>query len=163
MAKQTPQVLAVGDHIRLKARDNNQHQAYRSGASEVVTFHESVDGLVLSIRDVRTGQLKDKTKGALDQYVIEIVYSRTFNPRYSSLRNAARGVEDPTTTGGWRKLRAVLRKSVEEGKLYSAGSPELLADSPLTSLLDGWKVVKVWSQELESLEKPEEKEAGAEA
>ena len=55
MAKQTPQVLAVGDHIRLKARDNNQHQAYRAGASEVVTFHEPVDGLVLSIRDVRSG------------------------------------------------------------------------------------------------------------
>ncbi|MHB0938970.1 MAG: hypothetical protein ACYDCO_06075 [Armatimonadota bacterium] len=162
MAKQTPQVLAVGDHIRLKARDNNQHQAYRAGASEVVTFHEPVDGLVLSIRDVSSGQLRDKTKGALDQYVIEIVYSRTFNPRYASLRNAARGVEDPTTTGGWRKLRAVLRKSVEEGKLFSAASPEQLAAGPLANLLDGWKVVKVWSQELETLEKAEEKAAGEE-
>jgi len=159
MAKQIPQVLAVGDHMRLKARDNNQHQAYRAGASEVVTFHEPVDGLVLSIREVRSGKLKEKTRGALDQYVIEIVYSRTFNPRYASLRNAARGVEDPTTTGGWRKLRAVLRKSADEGKLYSAASPELLSDSPLTNLLDGWKVVKVWSQDLENLEKPEEKEA----
>lgn len=159
MAKKTPQVLAIGDHIRLKARDNNQYQAYRSGADATVIFHEPVDGLVLSIREVRSGKLKEKTHGALDQYVFEIVYSRTFNPRYASLRNAARGMEDPTATNGWKKLRAMLRKSAEEGKLYSAASPELLTDSPLASLLDGWEVVKLWSHEIESLEEPEEQEA----
>jgi len=159
MAKQAPQMLAVGDYIRLKKRELNSHQAYRAGVGEMSSFHEAVDGIILSIRNVHTGHLIDKTKGALDQYVVEVVYNRTFNARYASLRNAARGVEDPTTTPGWRKLRAVLRKSTEDGKLFSTASPALLTDSPLASLLDGWKIVKVWSQDLETLEKPEQEEA----
>jgi hypothetical protein len=163
MAKATPQVLAVGDYIRLKMRALNLHQAYRAGAGEAATVHESVDGIILSIRNTRTGHLLDRTKGPLDQFVIEVVHNRTFNPHYASLRNAARGVEDPTTTAGWKKLRAILRKSAEEGKLFSTASPELLTDSPLASVLDGWKVVKVWSGDIVSLEKPEEKEAVAEA
>ena len=162
MAKATPLVLAVGDHIRLKMRDLNRHQAYRAIAGET-TVHESVDGIILSIRNVSTGQLVARTKGALDQFVIEVIHNRTFNSRYASLRNAARGVEDPIATPGWKKLRAVLRKSAEESKLFSTASPELLTASPLASLLDGWKVIKVWSRDIESLEKPEEKEAAAEA
>jgi len=163
MAKATPQVLAVGDYIRLKMRDLNLHQAYRAIAGETATVHESVDGIILSIRSVSTGQLVVNTDGTLDQFVIELIHNRTFNPRYASLRNVARGVEDPITTPGWKKLRAILRKSAEEGKLFSTASPELLTNSPLASLLDGWKVIKLWSQNIESLEKPEEKEAAAEA
>jgi len=163
MAKATPRVLAVGDYIRLKMRDSNLHQAYRASAGETVTVHESVDGIILAIRSVSTGQLVARTKGALDHFVIEVVHNRTFNPRYASLRNAARGVEDPIANPGWKKLRAVVRKSAEEGKLYSTASPELLTASPLASLLDGWKVIKVWSRDIESLEKPEEKEADEEA
>lgn len=162
MAKGTPQVLAVGDYIRLKMRNHNLHQTYRAGIGETAAFHEAVDGIILSIRNVGTGHLIAKTKGALDQYVFEVVYSRTFNPRYASLRNAARGVEDPTTTSGWKRLTATLRKSAEEDKLFSTASPELLMESPLASLLDGWEVVKIWAREIESLEKPEPEKAAAE-
>jgi hypothetical protein len=156
------QILAVGDYVRLTARDGNQHTTYQAGAGEVATYREPVDGLILSIRDIHTGELVTKTEGDLDQYVVELIYNRTFNPRYASLRNAPRGVEDATATSGWKRLRATLRKSAEEGKLYSSAVPGLFTDSPLAALVDGWKIVKIWSKDIENLEKPEAGEAAAE-
>ena len=156
MARKTPQLtLTVGDHARLKTRESNQHPSYRYDAAEVATYRESVDGIILAIREVRTGKLVSSTKSALDKYVVELIYNRTFNSRLASMRNAPRGVDDPTATSGWKRLRATLRQAADKGEFYSTAMPNLLTDNPLSTLLDGWKVVKVWSREMESLEKPE--------
>ena len=159
---ETPQALAVGDYVRLKTRDGNQHISYKAGAGEVTSYREPIDGLILSIRDVKSGKLVPATERSIDQYVVELVYTRTFNTRFASLRNAPRGTDDPTSTAGWKRLRATLRKAVEEGNLYSTAVPDLLTNSPLASLLDGWKVVKIWAQEMVNLEKPATQEAHAE-
>ncbi len=153
MAERKALVLAVGDHVRLKSREGNQYQSYRTSADEVASYRESIDGVVLSIRDIKRGALVGQTKGALDQYVVEVVYTRSFNPRFASTRNAPRGVDDPTATAAWRRLRATLRKDAGDGKFYATAGPQ--ADSPLSALLDGWKVVKIWGGDVESLEKPE--------
>lgn len=156
MAKQaTMTALAVGDHVRLKARDGNQHKSFHVSKAESASFREPVDGMVLSIREVRSGKLVPATKGEFDQYIVEMIYSQTFNAKFASLRNAPRGSEDPLTTVSWRRLRAALRATIEKDELFSTAMPSLLTDSPLATLLDGWKVIKVWSTELESLEKPE--------
>lgn len=155
MAKQAPLTLAVGDHVRLRSRDGNQHQSYRTSAAEVTTYREAIDGLVLSIRDVKSGQLVAASAGDITNYVVELVYTRSFNPRFASTRNAPRGVDDPTTTGAYRKLRATLRKDAAAGTFYSTATPNLQTSGPLATLLDGWKVVKVWSDNLENLEKAE--------
>jgi len=150
----TSQILAVGDHVRLKARDGNQHASYQAGADELSSYRDPVDGLVLSIRDVQTGKLVPATDQLLDNYVVEVIYSRTFSARFASVRNAPRGTEDPTITAAWKRLNAALRKSAEEGKLYSTAMPDLFADSPLANLMDGWKVVKIWAQDMEKLGPP---------
>ena len=155
MAGKTPLVLAVGDHVRLKTRDTNQHTAYGAEAADPTMFHDAVDGIVFSIRNVKTGALVTKTTGKLTDHVFELVYIRTFSPRYASLRNAPRGADDPTMTAGWKRLRATLRKAAEEGKIFSTASNELLEGSPLAGMLDGWKVVKIWSEQIDSLEKAE--------
>lgn len=147
------QVLAVGDHARLISRDRNQHGSYKVTAAEIATSREPVDGMVLSIRDVQTGQLVARAEGNLDRYVVEVVYVNTFNPRFASTRNAPRGVENPMTTGAWKRLRATLRKAAGEEKLFSTATAQ--AGGPLAEVLDGWRVAKLWANEIESLEQPE--------
>ena len=84
------------------------------------------------------------------------MYDHTFNTRYASLRNAPRGsTESPVNMPGWKRLRAALRTAADRGQFYPTTSPTLLTDSPLAALLDGWKVVKVRSNGIVQLEKPE--------
>ena len=157
MAQQLSQgVLGIGDHVRLQSRAVNRHQSSQLAESESATVLEPVEGLVLSIRDIGSGQLVKQTDGTLENYVIEMVYDHTFNIRYASLRNAPRGsTESPVNMASWKRLRAALRAGAERGQFYSTATPTLLTDSPLMSLLDGWKVVKVRSNGFERLEKPE--------
>lgn len=156
MAQQTsPEILGVGDHVRLKSRAANQHESFRVLDTEAVTVLEPVEGLIFSIRNIKTGHLVAKAEGSLDNYVIELVFDHTFNARYASLRNAPRGSESPMSTASWKRLHAGLRSAAERGEFYSTTTPELWANSPLVALLDGWKVIKVNSQKIESLEKPE--------
>lgn len=147
--------LAIGDHIRLKARVANQHSAAAVPNNQVVPMREPVEGLVLSIREIGSGRPVKLATGNLDQYVIEMLYDRTFNPKFASLQNAPRGTEKPSLTRAFRQVRAALRAQAEKGELQSTSTDGFMADSPLAKLLDGWKVIKIWSRDMENLEKPE--------
>ncbi len=157
MAQQLSQgVLGIGDHVRLQSRAVNIHQSSQLAESESATVLEPVEGLILSIREIDSGQLVKQAEGTLENYVIEMVYDHTFNTRYASLRNAPRGsTESPVNKPGWKRLRAALRTAADRGQFYPTTAPALLSDSPLASLLDGWKVVKVRSNGFVRLEKPE--------
>jgi hypothetical protein len=141
--------LAVGDHVRLASHLANQHPSYHTSPAFLGLAHEPVDGLVLSIRDVKTGKLIAVTSGALDGHVIELVYDATFNPKVASPRNSPKGVERPTSSPVWQNLRKALRKEAGDGRLFSTAGKENL---PFARMLDGWKVVKVRSEHLVSLE-----------
>lgn len=162
MAEQTTgTVLAVGDHVRLKSRAANQHQSFQLTRDELSTQYEPVDGIILSIRDIATGRLLPRTEGYLEQYVIELLNERTFSVRYASQRNAPRGTDHPSAAPAWNRLRDALRQSAENGVLYSSGLPTLFTDSPLAKLLDGWKVLRVRTSEIEPITRtrePEEEE-----
>jgi len=151
----SPEIPGVGDHVRLKSRAVNRHQSFRLATSESATVLEPVEGLILSIRNITSGQLVKQAEGNLDDYVMEIIYDHTFSTRYASLRNAPRGADIPTATASWKRLRAALRSAADQGQFYSTSTPNLLTDSPLAALLDGWKVIKVRSTNIENLEKPE--------
>lgn len=147
-------VLAVGDHVRLGSRATNQHQAFQASHAHGTSYHEPVEGLILSIRDIKTGHLLDKVSGHVGDCVIELLYDNTFNTKYASLRNAPRGSERPTSTPTWQRMRALLREGAEKGQLYTTSIPASLSDSPLAKLLDGWKVVKIHASAMENLEHP---------
>jgi len=83
MAKEkvSPQIFAIGDHIRLKTRAANQHGTYNIEAEQVAYSREPADGLILSIRDINSGRLIAKTTSAAGNYVIEMVFDNTFNSK----------------------------------------------------------------------------------
>jgi hypothetical protein len=113
---------------------------------------EATEGIVCSIRDIRTGKLVPETKGALTGFVLEILHTQTFRFQFSSERNAPRpaGSEVPTDSPLWLKLRTLLREMAGRREFASAGSGALL-EEPFASLLDGWRVVKVKAKAVESL------------
>ncbi|OPZ81157.1 MAG: hypothetical protein BWY76_03124 [bacterium ADurb.Bin429] len=150
MAEQTTGImLTVGDYVRLKSRAANQHQSFQLNREELSTQYESVDGIVLSIREISTGRLLAETSGDLDGYVIELLNERTFSSRFASQRNAPRGTDHPTAAPAWARLRQALRQAADGGVLYSSSMPTLFTESPLAKLLDGWKVLRIRSCDFE--------------
>lgn len=143
--------LALGDHVRLKTLDANHYQSLTESDLQILHAREAVDGVVFSIRNLRTGALVASTSGSLDEFMIELVIDDTFSPKVASQRNAPKGTERAVSTPGWRKLRAALRAATREGTLVSTNMPGV-ENSPVIGLLDGYKVLKVWSSALESLE-----------
>jgi hypothetical protein len=145
--------LAVGDHVRLSSYKANQHTSYLTSPAFLGLSYEPVDGLILSIRDLRTGKLTANTTGALDGHIIELVYDATFNSRYASSRNFTKGVEQISGGQAWKKLRETLRREASEGRLFSTSTE---GGIPVARLMDGFKVVKVRSTDLVSLEQEPE-------
>ena len=155
MTEQMPkQTLTIGDRVRLKSRMANEYLSMRDANGEMASAREPMEGMVFSIRDVATGRLVAEATGDLTQYVIEIVYDHTFNARYASLRNAPRGSDSIYGTPGWKKMQAALRAAAQKGELFATGMMKA-ADPTILSLLDGWKVVKIWSKDIVNLQKPE--------
>ncbi|MHB9131373.1 MAG: hypothetical protein ACYDBB_09825 [Armatimonadota bacterium] len=153
--------LAVGDYVRLKSYTANENKSAEVTNNRSISAYAPIDGLVLSIREVRSGRMVDKAKGEPSDFVVEVVVDASFSTRYASLRNAPRGSDRPALTPTWRQLSVHLRALAEKGQLFSTATPEQLAGSPLGKVLDGWKVLKVWSHELESMEQPEAEEQTA--
>jgi hypothetical protein len=156
MAKKQAVTLEIGDHVRLLTRAANHHSSAVAGGVTPATIREPVDGLVLAIRAVKTGQLMTKTADSMDSYVIEMLVDNTFNPRMASTRNVARTVERPTAAPNWKRIRTNLRDAAANGQLFSVAHENFLAEGPFGKLLDGWKVVKVWSSDVVSLEEAAE-------
>ena len=154
--------LAVGDHVRLPMRSLNEHATYQVTDNQVAPAREPVDGLVLSIRNISNGELVKSTRGDLRQYVFEIIYDRTFSSKFASLTNAPRGSERPQATPRWQRVRTLLREGAAQEQLYSSAQPTLMTESPLARFVDGWKIVKVRSKEIDSLEQQEKPHSAAE-
>ena len=148
--------IAVGEHVRLKTFLANLHQTYQVNDSQLAFRREAVNGLVMSIRDIKTGHLVAATDGKTQGYVFELLFDNTFSSRYASIRNAPRNVERATATPAWQRIRETLRELATKEELVSTSTPGFMIDSPFSKLLDGWKVVKVRADELESLETPTE-------
>ena len=153
--KATVEHISVGDHVRLKSFMVNQHGSYQVDSSQFASRREPVNGLVLSIRDVKTGQLVASTKGKLEGFVFELLFDNTFSPRFASLRNAPRSADRATATPNWRRMRALLRELAEKGQYVSTSMPDFNTESSVAKLLDGWKIVKIHSDEIVNLEKSE--------
>jgi hypothetical protein len=148
--RQTP--VAVGDAVRLPAETRNLISRYDPKLARGARVTEGIEGLVCSIRDIRTGKLVAKTRGDLTGFVLEILHTQTFRLQYSSERNTAgvSGSAAPTDSPLWLTLRALLQEMAARRELVSASSG-VLSQDPFASLLDGWRVVKMKAEAVDPL------------
>lgn len=150
--KRRQTAVAVGDAVRLPAEAHNQISRYDPKLAPGGRSTEAIEGIVCSIRDIRSGKLVAKTRGDLAGFVLEILHAQTFRLQYSSEKNvagaAASGI--PAHNPLWSRLRALLQEMAARGELVSVSSGGLSQD-PFASLLDGWRVVKVKAEAIEPL------------
>ena len=143
--------VAVGDVVRFSGGFRNQMTRYDANVSGDGRGAEAVEGIVCSIRSISTGKLVGKTRGGMSGYVLEIVHHQTFKLHYGSDRNTGgpRGPEDVRNNPTWARLRQLLTEMAAK-KQYISAAAGGLAEEPLASLLDGWRVVKVKSEHVQS-------------
>lgn len=145
--------ISVGDQVRVPLEAENAYVGYQIPADRRRATGEPIEGLVCSIRNVSTGQLVKTASGNMSDYVFEILHSHSFSPRFASEHNvggskAPRLVQEYET---WLKVRQALRDLAAKGELLSDARGEL-AEQVLAPHLDGWRLVKMRSAVMESLE-----------
>ena len=144
--------VAIGDAVRIPAQERNLIGRYDPRSSQDGRGGEGIEGVVCSVREIKTGRLVPKTSGDLSDYVLEVVHSQTFRLHYGSDRNTGgpRGPEDFRENPVWQRLRVALREMAADKKLVSISVGAMWGE-PLRSLLDGWRVVKVKAQHVEAM------------
>ncbi len=149
--RRTP--VGVGDVVRLPSDIHNEIKRYDPRMARAARAPEGIEGIVCSIRNIATGKLVPRTRGDLNGFVVEVLHTHTFHFQFSSDKNRA-GLAGPvaaTDSPLLHKIRALLAEMVARKKLVS-GASGLLSEEPFASLLDGWRVVKMTAEAVESIE-----------
>jgi len=143
--------VAVSDAVRFSGDVRNQIARYDANVSGDARGTEPVEGVVCSIRNIATGRLVGRTRGEVSGYLLEIVHHQTFKLHYGSDRNTGgpRGPDDVRNNPVWTRLRELLTKMAAKKQYISVASGGI-AEEPLRSLLDGWRVVKVRAEHVQS-------------
>jgi hypothetical protein len=148
-ARKGLRVVAVGDAVKLPIDARNLIDRYDPSAARGARSAEAVEGIVCSIRTIKTGRLVAKTRGDLSGYVLEIIHSETFRRHASPTERAgAPAITGLTQSPVWQRMRELLEKAVGAKELPSAASGGLSVE-PYRSLLNGWRVVKVKAELVE--------------
>jgi len=152
-AKRAPVAVAVGDAVRLPPETRNQVSRYDARIARAARGADAVEGIICSIREIGTGKLVPKTSKSMEGYVLEVLHNDTFTVQFSSSRNTGgpKGPDRVSDNPSWKRLRAMLREMASQQQLFSAGSAGLSRE-PLSSLLDGWRVIKVRAEQIELIE-----------
>ncbi len=150
--KRRPRAVAVGDPVRLPPEVGNQIIQYDPKMALEARAAEAVEGIVCSIRSIRTGKYVQKTRGDLSEFVLEVLHSQTFRFQYSSERNVAGSIAADVSAENpvWLKFRSILQEASSRGD-FAGARAAVLGEEPFSSLLDGWRVVKVRAEAVEPL------------
>ena len=142
--KKRVESVAVGDVVRMPTELANELVQYGLSREVFGRNVEAIEGIVCSIRDINTGKLLAKTRGALDGYVVEILQDRTFLPQFSANKNSGgpRPIVVVRENPNWVRLRNTLLEMTARNELINQASGGF-ASAPFTMLLDGWRVVKL--------------------
>ena len=149
-AAERPKPVGVGDAVRMPTDVSNTFRHYDPRQEISGLGAGVIEGLVWSIREVASGKLVPKTRGALSGYVLEVLHDRTFHPQFSGNVNSG-GPKGPTVASEnpkWVRIRTLLQEMAKSGKLVSQASGGLTAE-PFVTLLDGWRVVKLHAEVVE--------------
>ena len=145
--------VQVGDAVRFPAEARNQIGRYDPHTARAARGAEGIEGIVCSIRDIGTGKLVGKSRGDLSGFVLEVLHHQTFQLHYASDRNTGgpRGPENVKENPTWLRVREVLREMSANNQLVSVATGGL-SEEPVRPLLDGWRIVKVKAEYVESAE-----------
>jgi len=150
--------IGIGDHVRLPAGVPNEVVAYQLQTRQEGRSNP-IQGIVLSIRDVRSGQLVAVAAGDPGQYLFEVLQDRSFQPGFASDHNVGgKGIPHITANPLWVRLRTALRQKTGRGELGNQATG-YMNTPPVTGVLDGWRLVKVRARSLENLDQTEEQPA----
>lgn len=144
------QTYAIGDHVRLPVGVENEVVNYRLSSRQEGRANP-IQGLLLSIRDIKTGQLVAVAAGDPGQYVFEVLQDRSFQAGFASDHNVAKGAVRVSDNPVWNRLRSAMRQKTSRGELGSQATG-LMNQSPINTTLDGWRMVKVRSRAIENVE-----------
>jgi hypothetical protein len=146
-------LLAPGDEVRLPLRIHNRVHGYDPRLLREDVPSRAIEGLVLSVREIATGKLVPLASGEFSQYVLEVLHNRSFDAIFSSTQNAGKSTmgQRPQNTPMWARVKSALHQMGAERKLISLADGTLNA-SPLATMLDGWRIVKVRANEIEAVE-----------
>ncbi len=145
--------VQIGDAVRFPAEARNQIGRYDPHIARGARGAEGIEGIVCSIRDIGTGKLVAKSRGDLSGFVLEVLHHQTFQLHYASDRNTGgpRGPENVKENPTWLRVREVLREMSANNQLVSVATGGL-SEEPMRPLLDGWRVVKIKAEYVESAE-----------
>jgi len=146
--------LSVGDEVRVPAGAPNLFSRYTLPTGSWQRSAPLIQGIICSIRHLPTGRLVAKTTLAINQYVLEVLHDQSFQEGFASAGNAAsagRPSDRITQNPLWQRVRQSLADLAAQGQLVSQAAGTLYS-SPVASLLDGWRVVKVWAEQIEPAE-----------
>ncbi|NIM06429.1 MAG: hypothetical protein GTO55_08515 [Armatimonadetes bacterium] len=148
--KRSPKVLAPGEEIRLSLRTHNQFTGYDPRLLREEGPSRPIEGIILSIREIASGQLVPLASSDFGRYVLEVLHNRSFDPSCASAENAPSGAtgDRPQAAPLWEKVRSTLRAMTKERRLVSLTDGSL-SSSPLATMLDGWRIVKVRADQIE--------------
>lgn len=143
-SRKRPASISVGDEIRVPVEVARQLGVGESQRSQGDRGSEGIEGLVCSIRDIASGKLVAKTRGALEGFILEVLHDHTFHPQFSSARNTGgpKGPVEVHRNPTWLRMRDALQKMASGGELTSFAGGGAAAE-PFASLLDGWRLVKL--------------------
>jgi hypothetical protein len=143
------ETVEVGSEVQLVLGSRNAYPGYDVLKEQALPPFRPTQGLVASIRDIRSGELVAVATGDLGQYVFEVIHVDSFRPGFGSVRNAT-GADTPgglTASPAWKMLRKRLRDAARKGKLVSHATGTL-GKEITAGLLDGWRASKVRAADL---------------
>jgi|WetSurMetagenome_2_1015567.scaffolds.fasta_scaffold410476_2 hypothetical protein len=146
-------LLAPGDAVRLSLRVHNRFSGYDPRQKREDSTSRQIEGIILAIREIATGKLAALASGDFSQYVLEVIHNRSFDPSFASTQNAGKVIpgERGRISPLWQKVQQAIKQMAKEHKLVSISGGGF-SGSPISGLLDGFRVVKVRADEIEALE-----------
>ncbi|HUT73399.1 MAG TPA: hypothetical protein VM221_01015 [Armatimonadota bacterium] len=138
---------AIGDEVRVPADTRNQFSRYEHFAA-TEWARQPIDGLVVSIREISSGQPVKVAAGPARRYVFDLLHDRTFDLRVSSKGNSQGATAGrPQRAQAFALVQRALRQLA--GRSAPASGGDALAGPPLQELLDGWRLVRVCADDVE--------------
>jgi hypothetical protein len=141
---------AIGDEVRVPVEVRNEFVGYEH-SSGLEGTREPVGGLVVSIRDISSGERVKVAAGEARRYVLDLLHHQTFDPRVSSKTNSqgvtAGRVQEGST---YAQVQKALRG--QAARAASSTAADLLGQPPFSNILDGWRLVRVCAASVEVTE-----------
>lgn len=141
---------AVGDQVRVPTDVRNDFRPYEHSPG-TPGARQPLDGTLIAIREISSGRPVKVAAGDPRGYVFDILDDRTFDPRVAAKANSQGAISGQVrTSAAFHRVQQAIRQRT--GRTAPVNGAGALAESPLHGLLDGWRVVRVCTAQIEVTE-----------